>query len=262
MSQGDGADDDGSERDMYSGGLEVESRNGDEQNEVRQSLADGETQTWNGYVSIEGAGAERKMVEDHHEVVSRNEDAWNVGRGSVVEGTMYTAHQEQIGQVEGLMFEDDCLVVVSEFETQDLKSEVQKSLSPSTPQTAILWPSDDVLTLEWVQIMMFAIEQSSYGEPPLSFHHVIPVSLVDKLINTASSILSKEPNCVEVDCHGEDSRVVVVGDICGQFHDLLHLFEHAGFPSDNQLYVFNGNYVDRGARGLDVFLVLLAWKVT
>lgn len=262
MSQGDGADDDGSEKDMYSGGVEGESRNEDDHNEVRQSLVDGETQTWNGYVPIEGAGAQRMMVGDHHEVVSRNEDAWNVGRGSVVEGTMDTALQEQTGRVEGLMFEDDCLVVVSEYETQDLKSEVQKSLSPSAPQTAILWPSDDVLTLEWVQNMMFAIEQSSYGESPLSFHHVIPVSLVDKLINTASSILSKEPNCVGVDYHGEDSRVVVVGDICGQFHDLLHLFEHAGLPSDNQLYVFNGNYVDRGARGLDVFLVLLAWKVT
>ncbi|XP_062008680.1 serine/threonine-protein phosphatase 7-like isoform X1 [Rosa rugosa] len=261
--QADGGDDVGSEKDMYSGGVEVESRSEDDQNEVRQGVVDGETHTWNGYVPIiEGAGEERKMVVDYHEVVLRDEDAWNVGRGSVVEGMRDAGHQEQSRRVEGLMFEDDCLVVVSEFETQDVKSEVQKSWSPETPQIPISWPSDDVINLQWVQDMMFNIEQSSYGgESPMRFCDLIPVPLVDKLIDTATSILCKEPNCVQVDCQGEDSRVVVVGDIYGQFHDLLHLFEHAGLPSDNQLYVFNGNYVDRGARGLDVFLVLLAWKV-
>ena len=85
--------------------------------------------------------------------------------------------------------------------------------------------------------------------------------VVEKLIDVASSVLSKEPNCVEVNCHREDSRVVVVGDVEGHFHDLLNIFALAGFPSDNQFYVFNGNYVDRGAWGLEVFLVLLAWKV-
>ncbi|KAL6134652.1 hypothetical protein ACLB2K_066880 [Fragaria x ananassa] len=259
--QADGGDDDGNEKDMYSGGVEVESRSEDDQNE-RQGVVDGEIHMWNGYVPIiEGAGTESKMVEDYREVVSRDEDAWNVGRGSVVEGTRDAGHQEQTRRVEGLMFEDDCLVVVSEFETQDVKSEVQKSLSPSAPQISISWPSDDVINLDWVQVMMFSIAQSSCGESSSRFCDVIPVPLVDKLIDTASSILCKEPNCVEVDCQGEDSRVVVVGDIYGQFPDLLRLFEHAGLPSDNQLYVFNGNYVDRGTRGLDVFLVLLAWKV-
>ncbi|KAL6144541.1 hypothetical protein ACLB2K_055233 [Fragaria x ananassa] len=119
--QADGGDDDGSEKDMYSGGVVVESRSEDDQNE-RQGVVDGEIHMWNGYVPIiEGAGTESKMVEDYCEVVSRDEDAWNVGRGSVVEGTRDAGHQEQARRVEGLMFEDDCLVVVSEFETQDVK---------------------------------------------------------------------------------------------------------------------------------------------
>ncbi|KAG4945135.1 hypothetical protein JHK87_041142 [Glycine soja] len=75
------------------------------------------------------------------------------------------------------------------------------------------------------------------------------------------SILCKEPNCVEINCQGEDSRVIVLGDIHGQFHDLMFIFKHEGVPSENQIYVFNGNCVHKGAWGIEVFLVLLAWKV-
>lgn len=53
----------------------------------------------------------------------------------------------------------------------------------------------------------------------------------------------------------------MVGDVHGQFHDLLFLLQDAGFPSDNRFFVFNGDYVDRGAWGLETFLLLLAWKV-
>lgn len=80
----------------------------------------------------------------------------------------------------------------------------------------------------------------------------------------ASKILHKEPNCVVIDQDSglnSDSRVVVVGDVHGQLHDVLFLLRDAGFPSDDRFFVFNGDYVDRGAWGLEVFLLLLAWKV-
>lgn len=108
---------------------------------------------------------------------------------------------------------------------------------------------------------MSTLEQFSKEGSPSEFFSVMPVAVVDKLIDTASNILTTEPNCVGVDCHGDNSKVVIVGDIHGQFHDLLNLFELAGLPSEDQFYVFNGNYVDRGAWGLEVFSVLLAWKV-
>ena len=58
-----------------------------------------------------------------------------------------------------------------------------------------------------------------------------------------------------------DSTVVVVGDLHGQFHDMVFLMNDVGLPSEKRFYVFNGDYVDRGAWGLEVFIVLLAWKV-
>jgi serine/threonine-protein phosphatase 5 len=82
-------------------------------------------------------------------------------------------------------------------------------------------------------------------------------------------MLHKEPNCVPIQPfrHDPDSSsssaasVVVVGDVHGQLHDLLFLLRDAGYPSKDRIFVFNGDYVDRGAWGLETFLLLLAWKV-
>ncbi|KAF7129243.1 hypothetical protein RHSIM_Rhsim10G0010600 [Rhododendron simsii] len=50
--------------------------------------------------------------------------------------------------------------------------------------------------------------------------------------------------------------------IHGQLHDLIILLHDAGFSADNRVFVFNGDYVDRGAWGLETFLLLLTWKVS
>lgn len=93
---------------------------------------------------------------------------------------------------------------------------------------------------------------------------MLPVEAFDRLVLTASKMLHKEPNCVRIDSGsglGPESRVVVVGDVHGQLHDVMFLLKDAGFPSDDRFFVFNGDYVDRGAWGLETFLLLLAWKV-
>ncbi|PNY10885.1 serine/threonine protein phosphatase 7-like protein [Trifolium pratense] len=143
---------------------------------------------------------------------------------------------------------------------------------PSELQLPISWPQDGKLTIEWIQNLTLCFDWSSKNLPPSEFPSVLPVHVFDSLILIASKMLHKEPNCVpiqpfrpEPDSDSESSSsaasVVVVGDVHGQLHDLLFLLRDAGYPSKDRIFVFNGDYVDRGAWGLETFLLLLAWKV-
>ena len=46
-----------------------------------------------------------------------------------------------------------------------------------------------------------------------------------------------------------------------RFYDLLNIFKLNGYPSDENPYLFNGDFVDRGSFSVEVILTLLAWKV-
>jgi serine/threonine-protein phosphatase 4 catalytic subunit len=78
---------------------------------------------------------------------------------------------------------------------------------------------------------------------------------VKRLCEKAKEIFTSEENV-----HKIPAPCTIVGDIHGQFYDLLELFRVGGEIPDTN-YVFMGDFVDRGYHSVESFLLLLVLKI-
>ena len=59
----------------------------------------------------------------------------------------------------------------------------------------------------------------------------------------------------------EGSKLTVCGDIHGQYYDLMHVFDTNGLPSPTNMYLWNGDFVDRGSFSVECILALFCFKL-
>ena len=78
---------------------------------------------------------------------------------------------------------------------------------------------------------------------------------ISRLCSLYREIAMEESNIQRV-----SAPVTVVGDLHGQFHDLLELVELNGKPPTVG-YLFLGDFVDRGFYSLETLLLLVCWKI-
>lgn len=78
---------------------------------------------------------------------------------------------------------------------------------------------------------------------------------ITSLCLAARDVFLAQPTLIEL-----SPPVKIVGDVHGQYSDLIRLFEMCGFPPSAN-YLFLGDYVDRGKQSLETILLLLCYKV-
>lgn len=113
-----------------------------------------------------------------------------------------------------------------------------------------LSPSINPLDINGLIQKLLACKSDKYSK-----HHKMKNSEIFIICTQAKEILMQQPILLEI-----NPPVRIVGDIHGQFKDLLRLFDTCGYPP-NANYLFLGDYVDRGKQSLETILLLLCYKI-
>ena len=86
------------------------------------------------------------------------------------------------------------------------------------------------------------------------------IKYVYTILLQVKKILEKLPTLLEIEVT-KNNTFNVCGDTHGQFYDLLNIFQINGLPSNNNPYLFNGDFVDRGSFSFEVVILLFSLKL-
>jgi serine/threonine-protein phosphatase with EF-hand domain len=90
--------------------------------------------------------------------------------------------------------------------------------------------------------------------------HVINIKLAMSILDESFTLQRTFPNIRAADTR-TTHKMTVVGDLHGKLIDLLMIFEKNGLPSDQNPYIINGDFVDRGKNGTEICLILFGFQL-
>lgn len=75
------------------------------------------------------------------------------------------------------------------------------------------------------------------------------------IVSIVKQLFKDEPTLLHI-----EAPILICGDIHGQYYDLLRVFMYGGMPPTSS-YLFLGDYVDRGAYGIETICLLFCLKI-
>lgn len=84
--------------------------------------------------------------------------------------------------------------------------------------------------------------------------------LLYALLKKSHQVLKTEPAYKEI-VTNDIGEFTVVGDVHGQYYDLINMFTQNGYVNEKHGYLFNGDLVDRGSWSVEVIVTLLFFKL-
>lgn len=146
-----------------------------------------------------------------------------------------------------LKFEE--AIAVPDSERRSIADSIDYHTIDVEPQYSGARIEGDLVTLDFVKKMMDDFKNQKCIHKRYAFQIVLQTR----------DMLRALPSLVDI--HIPDgSHFTVCGDVHGQYYDLLNIFELNGLPSEENPYLFNGDFVDRGSFSLEVILTLFALK--
>lgn len=129
------------------------------------------------------------------------------------------------------------------------------NLPADRPITSIPYPQSNLLTEEELFNSATNLPSISRLRKHLEEEGRLDEKCALRLVESARDIFKHESNLIEV-----QRPVTIVGDIHGQFYDLLTILTAGGEPSSTR-YLFLGDYVDRGQFQSECLFLLFALKI-
>nr|GMD60710.1 serine/threonine-protein phosphatase 5 isoform X2 [Ipomoea batatas] len=146
-----------------------------------------------------------------------------------------------------LKFEE--AISVPQSEKQSVADSIDYHSVEVEPQYTGARIEGDVVTLDFVKKMMDDFKNQKNLHKRYAYQIVLQTR----------EMLRSLPSLVDIEVP-QGKHFTVCGDVHGQFYDLLNIFELNGLPSEDNPYLFNGDFVDRGSFSVEVILTLFAFK--
>uniref|UniRef100_A0A8C7K7T9 Serine/threonine-protein phosphatase with EF-hands n=1 Tax=Oncorhynchus kisutch TaxID=8019 RepID=A0A8C7K7T9_ONCKI len=169
----------------------------------------------------------------------RQRYTWNI-----FQSIEYAGEQDQLQLSSFFSFMLDNFTQLNGNERQNMYEQITVPESYSGPH--LTFP----LTVSHTNALLSAFKE----QQPLHGRYML------QLLHQTKKLLKQMPNVIHLSTPYA-KEITICGDLHGRLDDLLLIFYKNGLPSAETPYVFNGDFVDRGKKSVEVIILLFAYQL-